>query len=88
MALRYLYGIDQFTGAMHDWPQIILSCGFLIKIMAITTQNPANGETLKTFLALDNTQIDTILQRVCKANIGWAATSIADRSACLLRAGQ
>jgi len=91
MALRYLYGIDQLTGAMHDWSQIILSCGFLIKIitiMAITTQNPANGETLKTFLALDNTQIDTTLQRVCKANIGWAATSIADRSACLLRAGQ
>jgi succinate-semialdehyde dehydrogenase/glutarate-semialdehyde dehydrogenase len=54
--------------------------------MAITTQNPANGETLKTFLALDNTQIDTALQEVSTATIGWAATSIAERSACLQRA--
>ncbi|HJX17718.1 MAG TPA: NAD-dependent succinate-semialdehyde dehydrogenase [Acidiferrobacterales bacterium] len=56
--------------------------------MAITTQNPANGETLKTFVALDNTQIDTALQQSSTASVGWAATSIADRSACLRSAAQ
>jgi len=56
--------------------------------MAIATQNPATGETLKTFLALDNTQVDTVLQQVGTANIGWAATPIAERAACLQRAAQ
>ena len=56
--------------------------------MAIATQNPATGETLKTFLALDNTQVDTVLQQVSTASIGWAATPIAERVACLKRAAQ
>jgi len=56
--------------------------------MAIATQNPATGETLKTFLALDNTQVDNVLQQVSTASIGWAATSIAERTACLQRAAQ
>jgi len=56
--------------------------------MTITTLNPANGETLKTFLALDNTQIETTLQLVSTASVGWAATSIAERSVCLQRAAQ
>src|SRR4030066_839081 len=56
--------------------------------MALPTQNPANGETLKTFVALDNTQIDTALQQSSTASVGWAATSIADRSACLRSAAQ
>ena len=56
--------------------------------MAIATQNPATGETLKTFKALDNTQIDTVLQQVRTASIGWAATLIAERAACLVRAAQ
>jgi succinate-semialdehyde dehydrogenase/glutarate-semialdehyde dehydrogenase len=54
--------------------------------MAIATQNPATGETLKTFLALDNTQVDTVLQQMGAARIGWAATPIAERTACLQRA--
>jgi succinate-semialdehyde dehydrogenase/glutarate-semialdehyde dehydrogenase len=54
--------------------------------MTIATQNPANGETLKTFLALDDTQIDSALQQVSTASVGWAATSIAERSLCLHRA--
>jgi succinate-semialdehyde dehydrogenase/glutarate-semialdehyde dehydrogenase len=56
--------------------------------MAIATQNPTTGETLKTFLALDNTQVDTVLQQVSTASIGWAATPIAERTACLQRAAQ
>ena len=56
--------------------------------MAIATQNPATGETLKTFLALDNTQVDTVLQQVRTASIGWAATPIAERADCLKRAAQ
>jgi succinate-semialdehyde dehydrogenase / glutarate-semialdehyde dehydrogenase len=56
--------------------------------MAIATQNPATGETVKTFLALDNTQIDTVLQQVGTANVGWAATPIAERTAGLKRAAQ
>jgi len=56
--------------------------------MAIATRNPATGETLKTFPALDNTQVDTVLQQVGAASIGWAATPIAERVACLQRAAQ
>jgi len=56
--------------------------------MTIATQNPATGETLKTFLALDNTQVDTVLQQAGAASIGWAATPIAERVACLQRAAQ
>ncbi len=56
--------------------------------MTIATRNPATGETLKTFLALDNTQVDTVLQQVSTASIGWAAAPIAERVACLQRAAQ
>src|SRR4030067_688546 len=56
--------------------------------MAIATQNPATGETLKSFPALDNPQIDTALQRVSAASVGGAATPIAARVACLPRAAQ
>ena len=56
--------------------------------MAIATQNPATGETLKTFPALDNTQIDAVLQQVSMASVGWAMTPIAERTACLKRAAQ
>ena len=56
--------------------------------MAIVTQNPATGETLKTFPALDNTQIATVLQQVSMSSVGWAVTPIAERSACLQRAAQ
>lgn len=56
--------------------------------MSITTQNPATGQTVKTFPALDNTQIDTVLQQVSMASVGWTATPIAERLACLQRAAQ
>jgi succinate-semialdehyde dehydrogenase/glutarate-semialdehyde dehydrogenase len=56
--------------------------------MAIATHNPATGETLRTFSAFDNTQIDTALQQLNAASIGWAATPIAERVVCLNRAAQ
>jgi succinate-semialdehyde dehydrogenase/glutarate-semialdehyde dehydrogenase len=54
--------------------------------MTIATQNPATGETLKTFPALDDTQVDTVLQQVNTASIGWAVTPVAERAVCLKRA--
>ena len=56
--------------------------------MAIATRNPATGETLKTFPALDNTQIDSVLQLLSTASVSWAATPVAERAACLDRAAQ
>jgi len=56
--------------------------------MAIATQNPVTGEILNTFRALDDTQIDSTLQLVNTASVGWVTTSIAVRSACLHRAAQ
>ncbi len=56
--------------------------------MAIATRNPATGETLNTFPAFDNTQIDNVLQQVSMASVGWAATPIAERSLFLTRAAQ
>ena len=56
--------------------------------MAIATQNPVTGEILETFPALDNTQVNKVLQQVHTASIGWAATPIAARADCLKRAAQ
>jgi succinate-semialdehyde dehydrogenase/glutarate-semialdehyde dehydrogenase len=56
--------------------------------MAISTQNPASGETLKTFPAIDDTQVDNILQRVHTAGIRWAETPVAARAEHLVRAAQ
>jgi succinate-semialdehyde dehydrogenase/glutarate-semialdehyde dehydrogenase len=66
--------------------QFTLFVTFLL--MTIATRNPATGEILNTFLALDNTQIDTTLQLVSTASVGWAATSIAERSASLQQSAQ
>lgn len=56
--------------------------------MAIATRNPATGVTLKTFPALDDTQVDSVLQQLSTASVGWAATPIAERAACLQRTAQ
>ncbi len=56
--------------------------------MAIATRNPATGATLKIFPALDNTQVDSVLQQLSTASVGWAATPIAERAACLQRTAQ
>ena len=56
--------------------------------MAIATQNPVTGEILETFPALDDTQVNNVLQQVHTASIGWATTPIAARTDCLKRAAQ
>src|SRR4030067_407846 len=56
--------------------------------MAIATQNPATGETLKSFPALDNPQVDAALQKGSGASVGGAATPIAARVALRVRAAQ
>ncbi len=56
--------------------------------MAIATQNPATGETIKTFTPHDDTQVDAIAQRVARAFSAWSATPIAARAAALARAAQ
>ena len=56
--------------------------------MAIATHNPATGETLRTFAALDDTQVRAILQRVSDARAPWAAQPVGARVACLRRTGQ
>jgi succinate-semialdehyde dehydrogenase/glutarate-semialdehyde dehydrogenase len=54
--------------------------------MAIATHNPATGETLRTFTALDDTQVNAVLQRVTDAREAWAAQPVTARAACLKRA--
>jgi succinate-semialdehyde dehydrogenase/glutarate-semialdehyde dehydrogenase len=56
--------------------------------MAIATHNPATGETLQTFPAWDDTQVDSVVQRVSAASARWAAVPIAERAAGLTRAAQ
>ncbi len=56
--------------------------------MALATHNPATGETLETFAPWDDTQVDTVLQRVSRATPGWAASPVAERAACLRRAAR
>jgi hypothetical protein len=48
--------------------------------MAIAIHNPATGETLKAIPAMDNTQLASVPQPLSTASIGWAATSIGERS--------
>jgi len=56
--------------------------------MPIATQNPATGETLRTFDALTPQQVD---ERLTKATTAYAAhrlTSFASRAECMRRAGE
>lgn len=56
--------------------------------MALATRNPATGELVQAFSTPDDTQTDTVLQRVSSAGIGWAKTSHDERAACLGRTAQ
>ena len=54
--------------------------------MAIATINPATGETVKTFDALSNGEIDDRLGRARTAFTHYRRTSFEDRSAWMRRA--
>lgn len=54
--------------------------------MPIATINPATGETLKTFEALDSQQLEQKLQRASETFRSFRNTSFAERSASMFRA--
>ena len=56
--------------------------------MPIATINPATGETIKTFEALDSQQLEQKLQRAAETFRSYRNTSFADRSAWMVRAAQ
>ena len=55
--------------------------------MAIATVNPATGETLSTFDALSDADVDARLARASTAFQTWRTTPVADRAAVVARAG-
>jgi succinate-semialdehyde dehydrogenase/glutarate-semialdehyde dehydrogenase len=55
--------------------------------MAIATINPATGETLRTFDALSDGDVETRLERAAAAFRRWRVTPVADRAAVVARAG-
>ena len=48
--------------------------------MAYVTQNPVNGAILKTFPTWDRAKLTSVLDRVGRAQRGWAATSFEERA--------
>jgi len=55
--------------------------------MAIESRNPATGELIQRFTPHDDTQVAERVQRVAEATVGWAATPVGARAACLARTG-
>lgn len=56
--------------------------------MAIATINPATGETLRTFPALTDAEIETKLQRAHDAFQKHKRTSMTERAECMMRAAE
>jgi succinate-semialdehyde dehydrogenase/glutarate-semialdehyde dehydrogenase len=56
--------------------------------MAIESRNPATGELVASFAALDWPAIDQRLQRAADAFPSWRATPVADRASVLRRAAE
>jgi succinate-semialdehyde dehydrogenase/glutarate-semialdehyde dehydrogenase len=56
--------------------------------MAIASINPATGETLQTFAALDQQQLEEKLQRAHGALPSYRRTSFADRAQAMMRAAE
>jgi len=55
--------------------------------MAIATVNPATGETVRTFDALTERDVNVRLERAIGAFQRWRATPVAERAAIIARAG-
>ena len=55
--------------------------------MAIATINPATGETVRTFDALSERDVDARLERAAGAFQRWRATPVPERAAIIARAG-
>ena len=56
--------------------------------MAIATINPATGETLRTFDALNEYDVSARLDRAVQAFHQWRLTPVSDRAAVVARAGE
>src|SRR5688572_11199661 len=56
--------------------------------MPIATVNPATGETLRTFDALSEHDVDARLERAIRAFGHWRVTPVAERAAVVARAGE
>jgi len=56
--------------------------------MGIASINPADGKTIKTFEALDEAQIDTILQLAADTFRSYRLTTFAERAAMMTRAAE
>ena len=56
--------------------------------MPIATVNPATGETLRTFDALSEHDVDARLERAIRAFGQWRITPVAERAAVVARAGE
>src|SRR5215203_39627 len=56
--------------------------------MPIATQNPATGETLRTFDSFTQGEIESRLARAASAFRNHRLASFASRSACMRRAGE
>ncbi len=56
--------------------------------MPIATVNPATGETIETFDPLAEHEIDARLARAAAAFPRWRGTPVAERAACVARAGE
>jgi succinate-semialdehyde dehydrogenase/glutarate-semialdehyde dehydrogenase len=56
--------------------------------MAISTTNPATGETLKTFDELSDTELEAKLAAAAETFRTYRRTSFADRARWMIRAGE
>jgi succinate-semialdehyde dehydrogenase/glutarate-semialdehyde dehydrogenase len=56
--------------------------------MPIASINPATGETLATFAPHDETEVERRLARAASAFRSWRCTPVAERAACVGRAGE
>jgi succinate-semialdehyde dehydrogenase / glutarate-semialdehyde dehydrogenase len=56
--------------------------------MPIATINPATGETVKTFDALTESDVDSRIEQAARAFQRWRLVAVAERAAVVARAGQ
>lgn len=54
--------------------------------MALQSVNPATGDTVKTYDAMDDQQVDGIIDAVHEASLAWQQTRFSERAALLTRA--
>ena len=56
--------------------------------MPIATINPASGETVRTFDALTDADVEARVERAARAFERWRLVPVAERAAVVARAGE